>query len=216
MTTVILLTVVGVVNVRDQAEAAFESSSREKISQADEALDGTFQDFSENLNYLANTAEVQASDQSLTDYLSRGEMSADGHGAIETSMFKLFQSFGESHGNMRYLSLGTKWGGYVQWPLESFGSGHFDPRIRPWYELAVASPGEVVRPAPYLNASGSTGGVALSLSRTVKNAQGDIIGVLEGDIALDAFSKATTTIRFGDTGYVVVVDENGNVITDPR
>lgn len=216
LTTVVLLTTVGVVNVRDQAQAAFESSSRAKISQADEALDSTFRDFGENLNYVSGTVEVQAADQSLSDYLSHGEMTADGHGPVETSMFKLFKRFGETHSNMRYLSLGTKWGGYVQWPVESFGSGHFDPRIRPWYELAVASPDKVVRPAPYLNASGTGGGVALSLSRTVKNAQGDIIGVLEGDITLDAFSKTMTDIRFGETGYVIVVDENGNVITDPR
>ncbi|KVU63121.1 chemotaxis protein [Burkholderia cepacia] len=215
MITVITLTAVGVVNVRSEAEAAFESSSRAKITQADEALDEIFHAFGENLTYVSGTAEAQAADQSLTDYLSRGEMTADGHGAVETSMFKLFRRFGESHDNMRYLSLGTKWGGYVQWPIESFSSGHFDPRGRPWYQLALATPDKVVRPAPYLNASGN-GGVALSFARSVKNTQGDIVGVIEGDISLDTFSKTMADIRFGTTGYVIVTDENGNVITDPR
>ncbi|MGT2509610.1 methyl-accepting chemotaxis protein [Cupriavidus basilensis] len=215
LTAVVLITSVGVANVREQAEAAFASSSRVKLSQADDALNNTFRDFSENLTYLAGTADVQAADQSLTNYLSNGEMTEHGHGEIETLMFKLFRRFGEAHRNMRYLGLGTKWGGYVQWPIESFSSGHYDPRVRPWYELATASPDHVVRPAPYLNASGG-GGIGLSFSRSVRNSQGEIIGVIESDLTLEAFTSSIKSLRFGDTGYVIVVDENGNVVTNPR
>jgi len=212
---VIMLTSVGAINVRQQAVDAFENASRAKIGQADESLDQTFQDFAEHLNYMAGLAQVQSADESLTNYLTHGDMTADGHGPIETSIFQTFRQFGESHGNMRYLTLGTKWGGYVQWPVENFPSGHYDPRVRPWYQLAMATPGKVVRPAPYLNASGQ-GGVCISFARTLKDARGEIVGVLETDITLDAFEKVMNSIRFGKTGYVIVTDHSGKVLIDPR
>lgn len=213
--TVVMLTTVGSINVRQQAVDAFASSSSAKISQADEALDMTFHDFENNLNYITALAPLQAADDSLTNYFTHGEMTADGHGPVETAIFSTFKQFGDSHPNLRYLDVGTKSGGYVQWPIESFPSGHYDPRVRPWYQLAMATPNKVVRPAPYLNAA-SEGGVCISFSKTLKNPQGEIIGVVEADITLDAFAKAMSSIHFGKTGYVMVADSSGKVLLDPR
>lgn len=210
---VVLLTMVGAINVRQQAVDAFASSSSAKIGQADDALDGTFSDFEHNLNYLTGLTQIQAADDSLTNYFTSGQMTADGHGPVETAMFNTFKQFGESHPNVRYLDVGTKSGGYVQWPIESFSS-HYDPRVRPWYQLAMATPDKVVRPAPYLNAA-SEGGVCISFSKTLKNAQGEIIGVMEADITLDAFAKAMSSIHFGKTGYVMVADNSGKILIDP-
>ena len=212
--TVVLLTTVGAVNVRQQAVDAFENASRAKIGQADEALDGTFRDFEANLTYITGLAEVQAADESLTNYFTHGEMTADGHGPVETAIFKAFRQFGESHPNLRYLDVGTKWGGYVQWPIESFSS-HYDPRVRPWYELAMTKPDSVVRPAPYLSAAGA-GGICISFSRTLKNPKGEIIGAVEADITLDAFEKAMRSVRFGKTGYLLITDTSGKVLIDPH
>ncbi|MGN6667210.1 MAG: methyl-accepting chemotaxis protein [Trinickia sp.] len=213
--TVVMLTAVGAINVRQQAVDAFASASSAKIGQADDALDDTFSDFEHNLNYLTGLAPIQAADDSLTNYLTHGEMTADGHGPVETAIFDTFKQFGESHPNVRYLDIGTKSGGYVQWPIESFPSGHYDPRVRPWYQLAMATPDKVVRPAPYLNAA-SEGGVCISFSKTLKNPQGEIIGAMEADITLDAFAKAMSSIHFGKTGYVMVADNSGKILIDPR
>lgn len=212
--TVILLTTVGAVNVRQQAVDAFASSSNAKISQADDSLDNTFRDFEANLTYLTGLAQIQAADESLTNYLTHGEMTADGHGPVETTIFGIFKQFGESHPNIRYLDVGTKLGGFVQWPIESFPSGHYDPRVRPWYQLAMTTPGKVVQPEPYLNAA-SEGGICFSFSRTLTNPQGEIIGVVEADITLDTFSKAMNSIHFGQTGYVVVTTNSGKILIDP-
>jgi len=213
--TVVMLTTVGAVNVRQQAVDAFESSSSAKISQADESLDGTFREFEDNLNYITGLPQIQAADDTLTNYFTHGEMTADGHGPVETAIFNTFKQFGESHPSLRYLDVGTKAGGYVQWPIESFPSGHYDPRVRPWYQLAMATPGKVVRPAPYLNAA-SEGGVCISFSKTLTNAQGEVIGAVEADITLDAFAKAMSSIHFGKTGYVMVADGSGKILIDPR
>lgn len=213
--TVVLLTAIGATTVRQQAVDAFVASSYNRISQANYALEGTFDDIERNLTFLASSPEVMAADQSLTDYLTHGEMTEEGHGPLETSIFRLFKRFGESHASIRYLDMGTKWGGFVQWPIESFSSGSYDPRVRPWYKLAMASPDAVVRPAPYLSV-GSTGGVSISFAKVVRGVHGDIIGVIESDFSLEAFAKLVDSIRFGETGYLIVADNSGKILIDPR
>ncbi|MEJ8799733.1 methyl-accepting chemotaxis protein [Trinickia caryophylli] len=214
--TVALLTMVGALNVRRQAVDAFEQSSRARIQQADESLDGLFKEVEQNLTYLARTAQLQSADNTLVDYMTHSDtMTPESNGPVERAIFALLKAFGDSHPNMRYLDMGTKWGGYVQWPIESFNGAHYDPRVRPWYQLAMTAPDKVVRPAPYLNAS-SAGGAIISFASAVKNPQGEVIGVLEGDITLDGFAKLTNGIRFGQTGYLIVVDNNGKILVDPR
>ncbi len=147
--TFLLLTTVGVWNVRQQAVDDFAHSSQTRVAQADESLDGTFREVEQNLNYLAQTAQIRSADESLTTYLERGGMmTPDANGPVERSIFALLKEFGDTHPNMRYLDVGTRWGGYVQWPIERIND-HYDPRVRPWYQLAMTAPDRVVRPAPY-------------------------------------------------------------------
>ena len=214
--TVLLLTTVGALNVRHQAVDEFEQSSHARIVQADESLDGTFNEVEQNLTYLTQTAQLKAADESITNYLSHGgQMTPDANGEVEKTIFALLKQFGDTHPNMRYLDIGTHWGGYVQWPIESLNGEHYDPRVRPWYELAMTAPERVVRPAPYLSAAGA-GGAIISFARVVKDSKGEILGALEGDISLDDFARLTSGIRFGQTGYLVVTDGSGKILIDPR
>ncbi|MGF6773684.1 methyl-accepting chemotaxis protein [Paraburkholderia sp. GAS199] len=213
---VLLLTTVGALNVRRQAVDAFEQSSHARIVQADESLDVNFRDVEQNLTYLTQTTQLKAADNSITDYLNHGgQMTPDANGEIEKKIFSLLKQFGDTHPNMRYLDIGTRWGGYVQWPIESLNGAHYDPRVRPWYQLAMTAPDRVVRPAPYLSAAGS-GGAIISFARVVKDDKGEIIGALEGDLSLDDFARLTSGIQFGQTGYLVVTDSSGKILIDPR
>ena len=214
--TVVLLTAIGTINVRHQALDAFELSSHSRINQADNSLDETFQGVEQNLSYLASTTQLQAADDSLANYLSHGgQMTPESNSDVEKAIFALLKHFGDTHPSLRYLDIGTHWGGYVQWPIEAMNSDHYDPRARPWYELAMTAPDHVVRPAPYQSAAGD-GGAVIPFARVVKDAKGETIGVLEADISLSGFANLTKSIRFGDTGYLLVADGSGKVLIDPR
>jgi len=214
--SVAALTAIGVMNARRQATESFEQSSHARISQADESLEIAFREVEQNLAYLVQTPELRAADETLTSYLTHGgQMTPDKNGVVEQNIFALLKHFGDTHPNMRYLDIGTRFGGYVQWPIESLNGEHYDPRERPWYKLAITDPERVVRPAPYLSAAGS-GGAIIPFARVVKASNGDTLGVLEGDLSLEGFAHLTSSIKFGDTGYLIVVDNNGKVLIDPR
>ncbi|MCQ0034344.1 methyl-accepting chemotaxis protein [Burkholderia glumae] len=214
--SVAILTTVGTLNVRHQAINEFEQSSRARITQADGSLDGTFSEVEQNLTYLAQTPELMSADATITNYLTHtGKMTPDSNGGVEQRIFTVLRQFGDAHPNMRYLDIGTHWGGYVQWPMEIMNGDHYDPRQRPWYIAAMESPGRVARPAPYLSAAGS-GGAIIPFARVIRNAGGEVLGALEGDLSLEGFAKLTSDIHFGQSGYLIVTDNNGRVLIDPR
>ncbi|MFM0124840.1 methyl-accepting chemotaxis protein [Paraburkholderia sp. RL18-101-BIB-B] len=214
--TVFLLTTIGALNVRKQAVDEFARSSQTRIVQADASLDANFTEVEQNLNYLAQTTQVKDADQSIANYLSHGgQMTPDSNGEIEKAIFVLFKQFGDTHPNLRYLDIGTRWGGYIQWPMESLGAGHYDPRARGWYQQAAATPDHVVRPAPYQSAAAG-GDAMISFARIAKDGMGDAVGVIEEDISLADFARLTSGIRFGKTGYLLVVDSSGKILIDPH
>ncbi|ACR31308.1 methyl-accepting chemotaxis protein [Burkholderia glumae] len=214
--SVAILTTVGTLNVRHQAINEFEQSSRARITQADGSLDGTFSEVEQNLTYLAQTPELMSADATITNYLTHtGKMTPDSNGGVEQRIFTVLRQFGDAHPDMRYLDIGTHWGGYVQWPMETMNGDHYDPRQRPWYIAAMESPGRVARPAPYLSAAGS-GGAIIPFARVIRNAGGEVLGALEGDLSLEGFAKLTSDIHFGQSGYLIVTDNNGRVLIDPR
>ncbi|MBU9818352.1 HAMP domain-containing protein [Rahnella sp. BCC 1045] len=213
---VLCLTVIGSLNVRYQAVTQFESSSHARIIQADESLDSMFKEVEQNVTYLSKSNELRAADQTLTTYFNgAGWMTPDKNGEAEQAIYRLLKNFGDSHPNMRYLDIGTKWGGYVQWPIESLNGARYDPRVRPWYKLAMTTPDNIVRPAPYTSAAGD-GGAIIPFARVVKNTQGETIGVLEGDISLTNFARLTKGIKFGDSGYLMVTDASHKILINPK
>jgi methyl-accepting chemotaxis protein len=75
---------------------------------------------------------LTSADATITNYLTHtGKMTPDSNGGVEQRIFTVLKQFGDAHPNMRYLDIGTHWGGYVQWPLETMNGDHYDPRQRP-------------------------------------------------------------------------------------
>jgi methyl-accepting chemotaxis protein len=52
--------------------------------------------------------------------------------------------------------------------------------------------------------------------RSIHDAQGKPSGVLGMDISLDGFAKMIGQVRFGETGFLMVVEDSGTVLVDPH
>lgn len=91
-------------------------------------------------------------------------------------------------------------------------SDEYDPRKRPWFELARDSRQEVWTD-PYIFYTSQQPG--LTVARAVRDAGGQLIGVVGADIALLALSEFLTTQPIGKSGAAFIVYSNGDVLAHP-
>lgn len=88
----------------------------------------------------------------------------------------------------------------------------YDPRVRPWYQLARQVDDEVWTD-PYIFYTSQRPG--LTVARAVRDEDGRLLGVIGADIELTALSKFLTTQRVGTSGAAFIVYSNGDVLAHP-
>lgn len=88
----------------------------------------------------------------------------------------------------------------------------FDPTTRPWYVNAVKNDGQIIITEPYKDAvDGSR--FTSTFAKTVKDDKGQLIGVVGIDINLDVLSKISKSISIGKNGYLIILDNKGDIIS---
>lgn len=113
--------------------------------------------------------------------------------------------------NFLFTYLGQANGVFTQRPDTQMPAG-YDPRQRPWYG-AAASAGQTVLTAPY---QGAIGGLMVTIATPVKSkSNGELIGVVGGDVTLDTLVEIINSVDFGGIGHAFLADANGQVIVSP-
>ncbi|MBE0482130.1 MAG: methyl-accepting chemotaxis protein [Bacterioplanes sp.] len=115
---------------------------------------------------------------------------------------------GQVAGDFLFLYLGTKQGEMYMHPDDPLPSD-YDPRKRPWYEMAIRE-NRLVLTAPYLDAT--TNETIITFALPTKD------GVLGGDVALTDVIKQVLNINLGSSGYAALLDKNQNfmVVSDSK
>jgi methyl-accepting chemotaxis protein len=112
------------------------------------------------------------------------------------------------HKEWENLFIGTETGAFVSTvPVNKAG---YDPRTRPWYQLAMENKGKTVITDPYVAAS--TGRVVITIARTTKDGHG-VVGL---DLNLEELAKITSRVKIGKSGYVVLMDQHRKFIVHPE
>lgn len=207
---ILLVAVVVIYNLRAQAEADFLDGSAREIRQVDNAMSMFFKGISENVEYLAGLPQVVAA-PSLKNYSSADAPSIP-LPAANQELESIFDRFAKTHPTTAYLSYGRVDGGYVIWPGDP-GLKSYDPRVRPWYKAALANPGKAQRTAAYYWAPDDA--VLIGTVRTVNDSQGNLAGVVGLDVSLKQLTDLVKQIKIGETGYLMLVEDGGNVLVDP-
>jgi serine phosphatase RsbU (regulator of sigma subunit) len=123
------------------------------------------------------------------------------------------------------------WGGRAAWlewsderpePVASWKDSNYDPRLRPWYQGAIAAqrearpentPGRVYWTEPYAFYTAKAPGMTAAMAFRGRDGRVRVVGF---DVLLTDISGFTTTLRPGDHGEVVVLTDNNRVIGLPR
>jgi methyl-accepting chemotaxis protein len=207
---VIVVAVLVVLNVREGAKADFVDSSGREIRQIDNGMKQFFDGISQNVEYLAKDPRVVAG-KDLKNY-SGADAAQIPLTENNRAFLDMFEAFAISHPSTAYLSLGLTDGGYASWPDDAKLS-QYDPRQRPWYQAAIASPGATVRTGAYYWAPDDIS--LIGTVRTVSDAAGKLVGVVGLDVSLKQLTELVKNIKLGNSGYLMLVEANGNVLVDP-
>ncbi|MCL8308684.1 cache domain-containing protein, partial [Pseudomonas putida] len=208
---IVLVATLVVLNLRSEAREDFLGNSSREIRQVGNAMNLFFQGIEQNVNYIAAQPIVAATGNNLNKYLTANPTRELGE--QDKQVFEFMTRLAEAHPSYAYISYGVSDGGYVGWPNDDTFA-NYDPRQRPWYQLALANPGKTLRTAPYYWASGDV--VQISVVRAVGNALGSLGGVVSIDVSLNGLTDMLKQIKLGESGYLMLVEKNGNVIVDPR
>ncbi|KWU52459.1 chemotaxis protein [Pseudomonas palleroniana] len=207
---VILVAVLVVLNVREGAQANFLDSSGREIRQIDNGMKQFFDGISQNVDYVAKDPRVVAA-KDLKSYAG-ADAAQIPLTPTNKELLAIFDQFAKSHPSTAYLSLGLSDGGYASWPDDT-KLNNYDPRVRPWYKAAIAAPGTTVRTGAYYWAPDDV--TLIGTVHTVADAAGNILGVVGLDVSLKQLTELVRNIKLGHSGYLMLVEANGNVLVDP-
>ncbi|AMZ69779.1 chemotaxis protein [Pseudomonas fluorescens] len=207
---VILVAVLVVLNLRDAAKANFLDSSGREIRQIDNGMKQFFDGISQNVEFFAKDPRVIAA-KGLKSYAG-ADAAQQPFPEINQQLLDIFERFAKSHPTTAYLSVGMEDGGYASWPDDP-KMANYDPRVRPWYKAAMAAPGTNVRTDAYYWAPDDVS--LIGTVHTVADASGKPIGVVGLDVSLKQLTELVKNIKLGESGYLMLVEANGNVLVDP-
>lgn len=204
-------------NVENMIEDSFVESTKREVSQVDNAINLYFEQLKANTRFLVQNEYIKQVDNNITKYLTNQNdslmMTPSENGGVEEDIYYLFDDFAKTHPEVSYIYIGTKHGGMIQHPEGVVGS-NYDPRERPFYEVALKNEGQVVLTEPYYWAADDT--INIGAVSTFNNIDGEFMGVLGIDIGLNSLTNLIKDITIGQEGFIILADDQNNILAHPR
>ncbi|WP_300161485.1 methyl-accepting chemotaxis protein, partial [Solidesulfovibrio sp.] len=194
-------------------EQRIEAVTRE-INQLDNAMTIFMDQAKDNVTLLAGSPLLRRVDASLTSYVATKEKTKAiprEDDAAGKAIMAYYQEVQNSHPPYVEVYFGSEEGGFVS-SLDGPIPAGYDPRKRPWYLDALAAPDRPVISKAYM----STSGEAVVGVTKVASEGGKRLGAVGVDISLTVLTDIVKAIKIGRSGYVVFVQGDGVVISNPR
>jgi methyl-accepting chemotaxis protein len=217
ITPILLLSAVLQQKAEEESVAQFIRSTSKELIHVDHTIHSFFEGVSQNTAMLAEHPTVKKADQTITSYLTgtgTRDFTPSKNGGIESEIYKVYELYAKTHPNAAYVYMATKYGGYVQWPDGDTITLPYNPAERPYYIEAMKNQGNVIRTSAYYAKEDQT--VIVSTVTTIKDDKGEVIGVQGLDVSLKGLTDMIRNIRIGENGYVVIVQEDGTILADPK
>jgi methyl-accepting chemotaxis protein len=210
----LICTILGYNIKRDSMDTFYQSTGKE-LSHVETAMSIFMEEIRNNITMAAQHPDMVAADESISSFIDITEPKSPldfDLSLVEQRMINMFKSFKSSHKHYLYAYMGTPFGGYT-YGLDTYKTDPgYDPRTRPWYTDALANRGNPTITKAY---NSTEGGAMISVSHTVQGPDGSLKGVLAFDVTLGALSDFIDGIKIGESGYVMLVQDDGVILADP-
>lgn len=219
LTTVLMFAIipVGIIqtysyfSMKNEEIKKFNETSDLKMENVISITNNIFDSANMSLQTLEHNEEFKTASSDVTKYMRRteNEISTEANNENEKKLLNLLAVTGKSNRSLDFIYFGNSEGGFLQYPVDKINGG-YDPRDRPWYKDAVKNRGEAFLGDPYFFDFNND--TIVSISKLMKGKDGDI--VVSSDISLKTITDAVNKVKFGESGYAVIVDKNGVIIAD--
>lgn len=213
----IALMAVGVIvsyQVYMQAKSDYFNSSNEQMKIVSSSIKMFYDQIDKDINMMAKHPSVMGIDDSITTYKNNTKetkMTPSRNGGTEQEIYDMFKHYADNHKGTQYVYIGTKEGGYIQWP-ETTINEKYDPTARPWYGVGIDAKGSIDRTAPYGDAMSNS--LITSNVRSFTNKSGKVLGVIGIDVQQSVISDMLNEMKTGDTGFSMIVHNTGTIMAD--
>ncbi|QDA30323.1 methyl-accepting chemotaxis protein [Thermococcus indicus] len=162
-----------------------------------------FDDYFEKMKVMGSVA-IEAVDVAYSNY-------DESDPKFKAFLLDRFKAVKDLDPNIAYVYFGSTSGGMYMWPDEPLPEG-YDPRVRPWYQEAVAKNGPIWT-EPYQDAS--TGKWIVTYSEPIY-INGKLVGVIGVDVFVSTLIEQSKEIKIGQSGYIAILNKDGTIIVHPN
>jgi methyl-accepting chemotaxis protein len=215
ITVIPILVAVNVVINKSTRETYYDNVV-EKANDIEQILQVFYDNLDQNLNTFATHSKILQADSSITSYAKttrKTAMTPSQNGGIEQQIYEEFEHYAKYHPGTMYVYLGTKDGGYIQWPQTEVHKG-YDPPQKGWYNVALSDNGKIRRTDPYTDSI--SGSVIVSNVRSFKDKNGRLYGTIGLDASSDKLAEIMNGVKIGKTGYAMMLHKKGLILADPK
>ncbi|MHC1791672.1 methyl-accepting chemotaxis protein [Solidesulfovibrio sp.] len=185
-----------------------------EIGQLENAMTIFMDQSKQNVAFLAGDPLLARVDKTLTSYVATTQKIKsvprpdDVLGQEITALFSRVQA---THPAYVEVFFGSPDGGFVSSVAGEMPAG-YDPSKRPWYLEAMQTPDRPIISKAYMS---TTGEAVVSVVKVATD-KGRTLGAVGVDISLGVLTTIVKAIRIAKTGYVVFVQGDGVVISNPK
>ncbi len=180
-------------SAKSNTDSRMLETAQESVQMVDSTINQLLQAQMENVDFLSNAISAESILEGNTEELEA-----------------ILSNSQDSKADLEQTYVGTVEGDFLVAPDSIQVKPDYDPRERPWYQLAMENQGEVVITEPYI--SSSTDLVVVTIAKTTVDGQ----GVIGANLQLDSLAATVGEINIGKEGYVYLLDGTKHYITHPR
>ena len=215
LATVIICGVV-FVYVKNAEERAFHALAVSQLERVEERVKTALEPGVKSALYLASRDIIKQSRGLLNSYLdSTGPTTLYYHSYTSHArlIYDGLDRVARSNADFALIFMANVDGQYLQAPEGLSKASGFDPRQTPWYKDAMAQDGDLVFTAPYITAEAEK---ACSILVKTYDDYGRPLGVVGIEYNLRTLLAALDERKILDTGYLLVMDAAGRVLSDKK
>ncbi|WP_187170515.1 methyl-accepting chemotaxis protein [Salidesulfovibrio onnuriiensis] len=201
-------------NIQKNSMRMFVHATGKELLQIDSSLTLFMDEAKRNTTMMALDDRAFRVDEITTNYMGSEQQPTNEPfpgDTVGAELRQLYKAILKSHAAYKDAYIGTKNGGFIIGGDDPMPTG-YDPRERPWYKVAVATPDKAALSEAYESTNGEA---MVSTGKAIVN-NGQILGVAAMDISLGSLTNRIKAIKLGERGFIILIQDDGKIIANPK